>query len=80
MEVDDYSIVYIASTIYNITIVEGSIVALCGYNDKNYSLVDAANLNRYVLKVVVDEHESKQELTGGYEINEQQEPYYTNYT
>lgn len=66
MEVDHCSLVYIASTIYNMTPVEGSIEPLCGYSDKNYSFIDASDARRYVLKVVIDERESKQELTGGY--------------
>lgn len=66
MEVDECSIIYILSTIYNITPVDGSLEVLCGYSDKNYSFVDAADSKRYVLKIVIDEHESRENLTGGY--------------
>lgn len=63
MEVDNSLVTFIATTYYNITPIFGSIQLLCGYSDKNYSLTDSNGNEKYVLKIV-NENESKKELTG----------------
>lgn len=63
MEVDNSVINYLAFTLYNLQPIEQSITPLCGYNDKNYSLVDANDNNKYVIKIV-NELDSREDLTG----------------
>lgn len=54
---------YIAKTFYDLRPNEGSIVALCGYTDKNYLF--SSREDRYVLKIV-HEDESIVPLIGWY--------------
>lgn len=63
MEVDNTVINYLAFTLYNLQPIEESISPLCGYSDRNYSLIDTNDKSKYVIKIV-NENDSKEEITG----------------
>lgn len=62
MDIDISSLNSIISK-YDLVSSNNEFKPLDGYSDKNYLFVDANNFKRYVLKVVFDKQESKQELT-----------------
>lgn len=67
MEVDKTVINYLAFTLYNLQPIEESISPLCGYSDRNYSLIDTNDNSKYVVKIV-NENDSREEITGKFFI------------
>lgn len=62
--VDTTLVSYILHTFYNITPVEGKIVPLVGYSDKNYAITDVTSGKKYVIKIVNPEDSKNQDLIG----------------
>lgn len=63
MNIELSTVIYAASTYYDILLNEGDIQHLIGYDDKNFLIKDSKDGSKYVLKIVNPDYSDKR-LTG----------------